>query len=849
VIFGNENILILDSNSINSSEYASMRQSIIHSKYNKVTLDNVSIHYKFEGEIVFSTSILRKYENIIKQRLSDYTLFDHQLLRPEYASFDIYGTTDLWYLLLFVNNMTRPDEFTKREIKVFNPAYLDLLNDIIEKEKKLLDNNMSNPEEIERRLLKDLNQPSKRILSSLYDKKIKPLPLPEKPKSLNTIMDFSTDFVKEYNSIYRNKLLRNDFVIADSTGNLVSSNGSTIIDNFQLDYENQETYPSTWKNRFRQEFEGQIYIEETNEYEIKPLMMGSSKMWIGEDEILSFNTPNFTVEDNLFDLSNNNSDFRKGTTEGWNVIDGELVTDGTKQALHKAFVGSTEGSNIASVNLDLTYVKEYEELILTTTYKSINNKNLLFSGATAEVKYTNGLIERFSNNSNYSHFNNNGNYTDAMLVITLHKTYTLESVTVNFPVERLPRWNETMDGEVFISSLKAQPLFYSTKKINLIGGTWYKIKARYDMIDQPASYFKILWKKKTDERFTRIPSDILAFTPNDIIRSNEQPFTALNEFYSYDETSFFTTHVSNSNDFSFADINPDTLYVPLNTDYTLKQQSSFNITGNRKYKIEGNTNDEIQVYKDGILWFNKPVGTVEVEQAFEDSPVNRKVKLEVVYKHKVGNGSAYFRMKMYPDEYGNPIWSTFKSKANSKVGELNEEWSSDSNNIEMKPYINGITKYFYKGDVRLADYRIKALLSTEDTTHYGNIGIMFRVEGEDEYYLYTLRRDNPVNGTQKSLISGLYKISPQYSEIPLVSDEMYKLRGKLLATTSQKYTETESNYVYIVLTENNIRVYSQINQRPIVEFTDVDSPLLSGGFGFFAFNQSNVNFSDIEIQY
>jgi len=791
---------------------------------------------------------LRKYENIIKQQLLDYTLYAHQVYRPEYASYDIYGTTDLWYLLLFVNNMTRPDEFNKTKIKVFNPAYMDLLNNIIEKEKASL-LSKDTPIIVDRNILKDLNQPSKRILSSLYDTQIKPLPIPTRTVNLNTIADFSTGFVQDYISIYRNKLLKRDYLIADDVGASVSLTGSSLINDFKLDYDNTEGFPADWKNKFRQEFEGLIYIDNSGEYEIKPVMIGSAKVWLNDEEILSASSTNFTVTENLFESSSGNSDFKLGTTDGWNVIDGELVDDNGTPALHKSYVDTDNGSNIASVNLDLAYVHSYKEMVLTTRYKSINNNNVLFAGATAEVTYTNGLVETFANNPSYDYFNNNGNYIDAMLLLTLHKNLTLQSIVVNFPVDKVPYYNEKLNGEIFISSLKVQQLLYVTKKVDLDDGKWYKIKVDYDMINQPASYFKMLWMKPSEDKFSRIPDNIFACIPDATVNSTEQTHCAINNFYNYDETNFFTSNIGESNDFNLSDLNPDPRYVPLNTNYTLRQESSFTITANRKYKIEANIDDEVKVYKDSILWFNKPSGTAEVEETLNDSPVNTKVNLEVVYKHISGNENAYYRMKMYPDEYNNPVWATFSSKASSKVGGLTAPWSSNSNNVNMNTYAQGIAKYYYHENVNLDDYRIKLLLNTDDIIHPGNIGIMFRIQGEDEYYLYTLKRDNLSVGTQKSLISGLYKISPLYSEMDLVSDGMYKIKAKLLATTEQKYVADESNYVYIVLTQDTIRIYNQINQRPMIEYTDTDAPLMTGGFGFFVFNQDSVNFSDIEVSY
>jgi hypothetical protein len=842
-------IMSIDDNSINSSDYASMRQSIVHSKLNKITLDNISVSYVFEDKISFSTSILRKYEHVIMQNLLDYTLFPHQILRPEYASYDMYGTTDLWYLLLFINNMTRPSEFNKRNIKAFNPARIELLNDIIEKEKKLLHDTKENPIKIKRELLKDLNQPSKSILSSNYDKKIKPLTPPTPPKRLNTITDYTTSFVTENKTTLRNKLIKRSYAIADSSGNLVSHIKTDISNNIKLDIDNDSGFPSTWNNRYRQEFEGYIYAGNTGEYEFKPVIMGHSRAWINDKEIFSIGSDNFTVGENLFESQSYNSDFKKGNLDGWNVLEGELYDDNGKTVLRNAYNLDTSGSNMASIDLDLTYVRTYEDLVLTTTYKAINNRNMLFSGATAEVRYTNGLVETFSNNSKYSHFNNNGEYINAMLVVTLHKTLTLQSITINFPVDRLPVFNDTANGEVMISSLKVQKILYKTHKIVLDGGRWHKFKFQYDMIDQPSSYLQLLWRKPSDNMFQKISTSLFAFSPEPAVTGIELPSTVINKLYSHDEKVMFTQSLADSSDFSLADSNPDSLFVPANTNYILKQESTLSITAERRYRIEANEDDIVEVYKDGLLWFNKPAGQSWIEQSFNEAPVNKKSSIKVVYKHTVGNGNAYFRLKMFPDEYGNPVWGNVMSKNSLVLDELLSPWEVYGNSVSLVPYIAGTSKYFFDDGDDLKNYRIKTMVDIDDMTHHGSVGIMFRMQGEDEYYLYTIRREGQPDGTQKSLMSGLYKVSPLFSEISMSSDRMFTIRANLLATTTQKYTSTESKYIFIMLTENTIRVYDQINGNPIIEYVDNDNPFMNGGFGFHVFKQSQVNFSDIEVLY
>lgn len=84
-----------------------------------------------------------KYYDIIKQNshlveFDDDRVFQSVMYSPRRLSLVLYGTTDLWHLLLWINNMKSNTEFTKKKIYIFDPERLDLINDIINKESHLL---------------------------------------------------------------------------------------------------------------------------------------------------------------------------------------------------------------------------------------------------------------------------------------------------------------------------------------------------------------------------------------------------------------------------------------------------------------------------------------------------------------------------------------------------------------------------------------------------------------------------------------------------------------------------------------------------------------------------------------
>ena len=84
--------------------------------------------------IVNYTSILNKYYDYIAKTLNTVTFSEDDMIKykfnPKLVCYDLYGTVELWGLLLKVNNMTSALEFKKNEIKVFTTDIFTILNEI-----------------------------------------------------------------------------------------------------------------------------------------------------------------------------------------------------------------------------------------------------------------------------------------------------------------------------------------------------------------------------------------------------------------------------------------------------------------------------------------------------------------------------------------------------------------------------------------------------------------------------------------------------------------------------------------------------------------------------------------------
>ena len=133
-----------------SSDFTDIVDSVAHSKSNKFVLPNIStvINYKNEIEIT-DENILSKYDTIIMDCTYRTEIDSKFFYKPELLAKQMYGTVDLWYLVLWVNKMSSMYEFNKKYIYVFNPSKISVLNDLIELERENLATSQESPTYIE----------------------------------------------------------------------------------------------------------------------------------------------------------------------------------------------------------------------------------------------------------------------------------------------------------------------------------------------------------------------------------------------------------------------------------------------------------------------------------------------------------------------------------------------------------------------------------------------------------------------------------------------------------------------------------------------------------------------------
>lgn len=94
-------------------------------------------HYLLRiGENIFPISnALDSYMDFLMDICIDVKLDDKELDKyyqnPKALSRDLYGTMDLWYILLRVNRCSSPFNFKSKTLKVMHPDRLDIINKML----------------------------------------------------------------------------------------------------------------------------------------------------------------------------------------------------------------------------------------------------------------------------------------------------------------------------------------------------------------------------------------------------------------------------------------------------------------------------------------------------------------------------------------------------------------------------------------------------------------------------------------------------------------------------------------------------------------------------------------------
>jgi len=105
-----------------SSDFATIPESVAHAKNNPLQLFNLSdkLIYEFNGKEVIiqdSNCALKQMMFFFEDLIKVTPIPESDYYRPEITAKRLYGSADMWFMLLLVNNMTTVMEFNKKNIK------------------------------------------------------------------------------------------------------------------------------------------------------------------------------------------------------------------------------------------------------------------------------------------------------------------------------------------------------------------------------------------------------------------------------------------------------------------------------------------------------------------------------------------------------------------------------------------------------------------------------------------------------------------------------------------------------------------------------------------------------------
>lgn len=92
------------------------------------------------NNIMITYNILNDYRDEINDLLVTINLSDSEFLRycykPRLLSYDIYGDTEMFFIILFINNICSAKDFNKKKIKMLRKTHLEEVLSLIQNAEK-----------------------------------------------------------------------------------------------------------------------------------------------------------------------------------------------------------------------------------------------------------------------------------------------------------------------------------------------------------------------------------------------------------------------------------------------------------------------------------------------------------------------------------------------------------------------------------------------------------------------------------------------------------------------------------------------------------------------------------------
>jgi len=144
---------------------ANINTALDRSEKNDMLLTNISHQVNFNNEFyTFDYSVLDQYKGFLSQFLIKVKCPESLYYHPEVVAKKIYGSVDLWYLIMMFNPIPSAAEFNSPVINVFDPSKIQYINRIINNYHKELRFNKADPEYVEKHVLTPVRVKDSRLM-------------------------------------------------------------------------------------------------------------------------------------------------------------------------------------------------------------------------------------------------------------------------------------------------------------------------------------------------------------------------------------------------------------------------------------------------------------------------------------------------------------------------------------------------------------------------------------------------------------------------------------------------------------------------------------------------------------
>lgn len=387
-----------------TASYSRITQSIERAPNNRLLLDNISTWYIFEDEVRMGFSVLRKYENVIRANAVSIDFQDSWKYKPEYCSFDVYGTTDLWYLIMFLNNIdtVKKFDFKGKTILVPSDEFLDGFAQVIEKENRML-NSLNIPIRIYKHYLKRLDEPSKQVLPSDFDEEMDGL------TSLKEYKDITETYLTESNYQHYTDgivkgLLKSEFFEIYNRQYIKYKPDLYATPDFNLSDDYYDPFFNSKLQKIQND-EDDVVVEKTGF--LRPFKSGNYKfrvnsssdyqLYLDDKNILSYQIdkhstiPDMSYVKNFLEENWMNSDFKRRSLCGYDETVFKEIHDRDGYFVNLLY-NDTLNQTVLNYNLTSTYLnnlrKSDGELHLLSTI-AIFDKNIITDGNNTYNRFLN----------------------------------------------------------------------------------------------------------------------------------------------------------------------------------------------------------------------------------------------------------------------------------------------------------------------------------------------------------------------------------------------------------------------------------------------------------------------------